>query len=131
MEIKTRFESIVEKRIREAMEEGKFDNLPGHGKPLALDDDSHVPEDLRLAHKILKNAGCIPKEIEINFEIRRMEDLIAGMEDVSDKYRAMKKLAVLKQKMLMNKSSATLHVPEQYEQTLIERIEKKSNSSEK
>ncbi|MBU1172677.1 MAG: DUF1992 domain-containing protein [Proteobacteria bacterium] len=126
MDVKTRFESIVEKRIREAMEQGKFDNLPGHGKPLALDDDDHVPDDLKLAHKILKNAGCIPKEIEINYEIRRMEDLISGMNDVSDKYRAMKKLAVLKQKMLMNKSSAALHIPEHYEQNLVERLEKKS-----
>ena len=65
----TRFDSIVEKKIREALEQGKLDNLPGHGKPLNLEDDGHVPDDLKLAHKILKNAGCVPKELEINIEI--------------------------------------------------------------
>ena len=126
MDIVTRFDSIVEKRIREAMDEGKFDNLPGHGKPLSMDDDSNIPEDLRLAHKILKNAGCVPKELEINMEVKRMEDLIAGMDDVTEKYRAMKKLNVLKQKMLKNKSAAAFHIPETYEDKVIERVEKKS-----
>lgn len=124
MEMTTRFESIVEKRIREAMEQGKFDNLPGHGKPLALEDDRHIPEDMRLAHKILKNAGCVPKEIELNCEVRRMEDLIAGMDDVTAKYKAMKKLALLKQNMMKTKGVAAFHIPEDYEKNLIERMEK-------
>ena len=55
---------IVEQRIREAQEKGEFDDLAGHGKPLALEDDRHIPEDLRLAYKILKNAGCLPPEVE-------------------------------------------------------------------
>lgn len=126
MDIVTRFDSIVEKRIREAMEEGKFDNLPGHGKPLCLDDDSNVPDDLKLAYKILKNAGCVPKELELNFEIKRMEDLIAGMDDLTAKYQAMKKLNVLRQKMLKNKSPAAFHIPEGYEDKVVERVEKKS-----
>lgn len=126
MDIVTRFDSIVEKRIREAMDDGKFDNLPGHGKPLSKEDDSNIPEDLRLAHKILKNAGCVPKELEINMEVKRMEDLIAGMDDVTEKYRAMKKLNVLRQKMLKNKSAAAFHIPETYEDKVVERVEKKS-----
>ena len=49
---------IAEDRIRAAQDEGVFDNLPGKGKPLQLDDDSGIPEDMRLAFKILKNAGA-------------------------------------------------------------------------
>lgn len=129
MDIKTRFDSIVEKKIREAQESGKFDNLQGHGKPLDLDDDNHIPEDLRLSHKILKNAGCVPQELEINLEIRRMEDLIADMSDVTDKYRAMKKLNVLKQKMLRSKPcSSAFNIPDDYEQKVVERIEKKTTT---
>ena len=131
MDIQTRFDRIVEKKIREALEQGKFDNLPGHGKPLCLDDDSHIPEDMRLAHKILKNAGCVPKEIEINIEIRRMEDLISGMTDVSEKYKAMKKLGVLRQTMLKTRGSAAFHVPEGYEDKLVDRLEKKTSPLEK
>jgi len=48
------YEKIVEQRIKEAMEKGEFENLPGKGKPIPLEDDSHVPEDLRLAYKLLK-----------------------------------------------------------------------------
>ena len=57
-------EFIAEQRIAEAIENGDFDNLPGAGKPLELDDDSLVPEELRLAYRILKNAGFVPPEIE-------------------------------------------------------------------
>ena len=55
---------IAEQRIAEAIANGDFDDLPGSGKPLELDDDSLVPEELRLAYRILKNAGFVPQEIE-------------------------------------------------------------------
>ncbi len=55
---------IAEQRIAEAIENGDFDDLPGSGKPLELDDDSLVPEELRLAYRVLKNAGFVPPEIE-------------------------------------------------------------------
>lgn len=55
---------IAEQRIAEAIENGDFDDLPGSGKPLQLDDDSLVPEELRLAYRVPKNAGFVPSEIE-------------------------------------------------------------------
>ena len=55
---------IAEQRIAEAIANGDFDDLPGSGKPLELDDDSLLPEELRLAYRILKNAGFVPQEIE-------------------------------------------------------------------
>lgn len=55
---------IAEQRIAEAIANGDFDDLPGSGKPLELDDDSLVHEELRLAYRILKNAGFVPPEIE-------------------------------------------------------------------
>ena len=67
---------IAEERIREAMEEGRFDNLPGKGKPLNLEDESGIPEDVRLAFKILKNAGCLPIEMEVRKEIYSLRQLI-------------------------------------------------------
>ncbi len=33
------YESWIDRQIREAQERGEFDNLPGAGKPLHLDDD--------------------------------------------------------------------------------------------
>ena len=67
---------IVEERIQKAQEEGVFDNLPGKGKPLQLDDDTWVPEDLRLAYKILKNSNCLPIEMELRKEIFNLRQLL-------------------------------------------------------
>ena len=68
------FEKIVEERIKKAMQKGHFDNLPCSGKPLDMDSDANVPEDLRIAHKILKNADCLPPEIELKKEIRKTNE---------------------------------------------------------
>ena len=54
------FSRIVEERIRRAQKRGDFKNLSGSGKPLVFEDDSLVPEELRLAYKILRNANCLP-----------------------------------------------------------------------
>jgi hypothetical protein len=67
---------LAEDRIEEAQREGLFDNLPGKGKPLSLDDDSGVPEDLRLTFKILKNSNCLPIEMELRKEIYNLRQLI-------------------------------------------------------
>ena len=118
------FDKIVEERIRTAQQRGEFDNLTGSGKPLALDDDGHVAEELRLAHKILKNADCLPPEIELKKEIARTEDLLAGMKDTSEKYRILKKLNFLIMQLnLMNVRSIEFEVPQQYAAKLVERLE--------
>jgi hypothetical protein len=78
-------EKIAEKKIREAIERGEFANLPGAGKPLRLEDDSMIPEDLRVAYKILKNAGCIPPELELRREIITLRDLLRSIEDEDGK----------------------------------------------
>ena len=98
-------QQVAERKIREAIERGEFDNLEGRGKPLVLEDDSGIPEDLRLAYKILKNANCLPPEIEIKRDIRQMEDLLAALEDEQEKYRQLKRLnwAVTKLNMLRDR----------------------------
>ncbi|MGZ8439537.1 MAG: DnaJ family domain-containing protein [Candidatus Deferrimicrobiaceae bacterium] len=77
--------NIAERKIREAIERGEFANLPGAGKPLRLEDDSMIPEDLRVAYKILKNAGCIPPELELRREIITLRDLLRSIEDDDEK----------------------------------------------
>jgi len=99
-------QGLIEKRIKEAQERGEFDNLPGKGKPLNLEDDSNVPEELRIAYKILKNAGYLPPEIELKKEIRQMEDMLADMPDEKERYRLIKKinLKITKLNMMGRKS---------------------------
>jgi hypothetical protein len=100
------YQKIIEQKIREAAEKGEFDNLPGQGKPLNLEDESGIPEDLRLAYKVLKNANCLPPEIELRKEIRQMEDLLADIPDEKEKYRQIKKinLKIMKLNMMGHKS---------------------------
>lgn len=75
------FARIAEERIREAQKEGAFDNLPGKGKPLQLEDLSMVPEDLRMSYHILKNAQVLPLEAEIQKEIHTLQDLLKYVEE--------------------------------------------------
>ena len=72
------FSRIAENRIREGMASGRFENLPGAGRPLNLDEYFSAPEDLRMAHSILRNANCAPAEVELLNEISRLEGAIAG-----------------------------------------------------
>jgi len=60
---------VVDKAIREAQERGEFDNLPGKGRPLRWDDE-HMPPEMRMVNRILKNAGFAPSWIEDDKWIR-------------------------------------------------------------
>lgn len=84
--------NIAEERIKKAQEEGAFDNLPGKGKPLKLDDDSSVPEDLRLSFKVLKNANCLPLEMELRKEIFSIHQLIQSALDPDTRHELRREL---------------------------------------
>ncbi len=74
-------ERLAEEKIREAMERGEFDDLPLAGKPLDLESNGLVPEDLRLAYKLLKDAGYLPPEMELRKEILSLKELLSTVED--------------------------------------------------
>jgi len=65
------WESAIERQIREAMEEGRFDNLPHHGEPLPNDENPYAG-DLGLAFHMLKNASVAPPWIEADKEVREL-----------------------------------------------------------
>jgi hypothetical protein len=117
------FEQIVEERIRQAQESGEFVDLPGSGKPLVLEDLSGVPEELRLAYKILKNADCKPPELQLKDEIQRTEQLLENMPDTREKYRTVKKLNFLIMKFNAVRGRSTqFEMPQRYEARLVERF---------
>lgn len=120
------FDRIIEERIRTAQARGEFDNLQGAGRPLNLAEDSHIPADLRMAHRILKNAGCLPPEIDLKKEIDRTEDLLAGMPETEEKYRLLKKLNCMILKLnIMGGRRAGFDVPQRYMGKVVDRIGKK------
>jgi DnaJ homologue, subfamily C, member 28, conserved domain len=77
--------TLVENRIKEAIEEGKFDNLSGSGRPLDLEEYFATPEPLRMAFSILKSAKCVPPEVELVNEIARLEHALANATDATER----------------------------------------------
>jgi len=70
-------DALAERHITEAAERGEFDGLPGAGAPLPPEDNELVPEELRAAYRLLKNAGCLPSELQASAELREIEALLA------------------------------------------------------
>ena len=119
---------IAEQRIAKAMEKGDFVSAKWKNKPLPLDDDSHVPDDLKMAYKILKNSGYLPPEIEQRKEIKKVEDLIAATEDEHERLRQMKKLNVLLMKLDAGRPTATsISSQHDYYRQVVERITLRSS----
>jgi hypothetical protein len=119
-------QDIIERKIKESQEKGEFDNLPGRGEPLKLEDDSGVPKDLRMAYKILKNADCLPPELELKKEIRQMEDMLAGIPDEKERYRLMKKINMKITRLnMMGRKSPLLEADQVYYSKVIDKLGKK------
>jgi hypothetical protein len=116
-------QSLVDARIEEARLRGEFDNLPGAGKPLP-EEDLSVPEELRLAHRILKNAGVLPPELGELSEINQLmtaldrSDLGGG-----DRESAGRRLRALLTKLELSGKPATARMLwQQYEDRLRDRF---------
>jgi hypothetical protein len=126
------FNKIVEERIRRAQQKGEFDNLEGSGKPLDFLDDQAVAEELRLAYKILKNADCLPPEIELKKEIQQTEELLRGMGETAAKHRTIKKLNFLIMKLnTLRNTSIEFEAPQKYSDKMIEKFEASTSRSDK
>jgi DnaJ-like protein len=78
---------LAESKIRAAMARGEFEHLPGQGRPLVLDDLNRVPPELRMGFKLLRNAGCLPPELEARKEVARLGTLIAATGDAEERRR--------------------------------------------
>ena len=123
------FEKIVEERIRAAQRRGEFENLEGNGKPLRLNDESNIPEDLRLAYKVLRNAEMMPPEIELRKEILRTEDLLEQMPDTAEKYRLLNKLNFMITRLNVTRNGRIdFDIPQHYAVKILDRLGKSGKS---
>lgn len=92
-------ERSIDKIISEAMKQGKFDNLPGSGKPLPRDENDTTPAELRMAFTVLKNAGYVPVEAEWLREIDALSDRLARTTDPEERGRLTREIQQLKLKV--------------------------------
>ena len=121
---------IAERRIDEALREGTLDVASWRNRPLPMTNDHLVPDELRMAHKILKNAGYLPPEIETKKEIQQIEDLLADCEDEYTRVRQLKKLNYLVMKLNAMKGEAVnIERQDEYYRRVVERISVRKKSS--
>jgi hypothetical protein len=111
---------LAERKIAAALEAGELDGLPGEGKPLDLDDDPLVPEDQRVAYRILKNAGFVPPELAEARERVELHALVARLDDDAGRRRAALRLAVLELKR--EAAGAASGLPAAYRGALLEKL---------
>lgn len=83
-------EKLIDKMIKEAMAKGEFDNLPGSGQPVDLSDYFATPEDVRLGHKMLKDANIIPEELELLREAEALKAELANCATEEEKRKVRK-----------------------------------------
>jgi hypothetical protein len=86
------FDKLVEALIKEAQERGEFDNLPGKGKPIDLTTYFEMPEDVRVAQSVLKNAGMTSPEVELLKEIAGLRQILATLADEKKKKEIQKQI---------------------------------------
>ncbi len=127
------FFKIAERRILEAIENGEFENLEGQGKPLQLEDEAFIPDDLRMAYRFLKNAGFVPPEIESRKELINMCALFNTLDDEKERLKKLRELNFLLLKVNLNrKKPLNFEDLPEYEGKLIDRFtEEKIESGSK
>ena len=86
------FDRIVEAILKEALERGEFDNLPGKGKPVDLTEYFETPEEVRLANSVLKNAGMTSREVDLLKEIADLKQILAALLDEKKKQEIEKQI---------------------------------------
>lgn len=117
------FALIAERKIQEAMREGMFEGLEGTGRPLAFEDETWIPEDLRAAYRVLKNAGCIPPELEDRKVIMNLRSLIDTIDDDGERLRKVKELNFRIMRFNMNrKTPMNVDGFPEYEQKIIKKL---------
>lgn len=119
---------IAEERILQAQREGAFENLPGNGKPLVLDDDSMIPPELRAAYRILKNAGYAPPEVLARRDIADLEAAITDpATDDPTRRQAIARLHLLCARL--GATGRDLRIEQAYWERLVERMTHGEKSS--
>lgn len=122
---------IAEQKILEAINNKSLSFEKWKNKPLPLEDDRNIPDDLKMAYKILKNSGYLPPELEERKEVQRLEELIAATEDEHERLRQMKKLNVLLMKIDAHRTTpVNIAQQDEYYRKIVERVSLNSKPKE-
>lgn len=114
----------AERHILDAQRKGEFDDLPGRGEPLTLDDDLHVPPELRAGYRLLKNAGCLPPELEQRREAVALTDLLKAVRPDDPQHAELSRQLALLELKLRQAGLSTDFLRGEYADRLHSKIDK-------
>lgn len=112
----------AERHISDAQRKGDFDNLPGSGEPLVLDDDSFIAPELRAGYRLLKNAGCLPPELEQRKEAVELGDLLKGIREDDPRHKELSRRLALVELKLRQAGMNTDFLRGEYSERLMQKI---------
>ncbi len=117
-------ERLAEQKIQEAQARGEFDHLPGAGKPLPEEEDlPGVDPALRMAYRVLKNAGYVPEEVRLRREIAEVQQLLwHSLEDELLSSKARRRLLMLTERLGYLRGG-NLMVEDRYMDRIAERLD--------
>ena len=123
-------DSLAEEHILLAIRRGEFDDLPGQGQPLILQDDSAVPAELRVGYRILRNSGYLPAELTLRKEISELEGLLHQVEMGAAQQAIRRRLCLLQARLAMQGHDANLLLREQaYREKVIAKMVRDDNKN--
>ncbi|MDO2442941.1 DUF1992 domain-containing protein [Enterobacter nematophilus] len=112
----------AERHIRDAQNKGDFDNLAGSGEPLELEDDLHIAPELRAGYRLLKNAGCLPPELEQRREALALVDLLKGIRQDDPRHTELSRRLALIELKLRQAGMNTEFLHGEYSERLLKKI---------
>jgi DnaJ homologue, subfamily C, member 28, conserved domain len=119
----TLIDQLAERHIQQAAQRGEFDDLPGAGKPLVLDDDALIPEELRAGYRLLKNAGYLPPELRLNKEIKEAEQMLACVRDGGERDKAERRLCWLRLRLGQSRGDGVdFDIERRYREKLLQKL---------
>lgn len=119
-------DALVEQRINEAAARGEFNDLPGAGAPLQFADDVLVPEEVRVANRILKNAGFVPPAVEQLRALRGLQEEFDRVTDPAARCQLQAKMLALD--MALESLRGGGCVPHEYRRRIAERLSERALS---
>lgn len=114
----------AEQRILDAQRNGELNDLPGSGQKLILEDDTHVPPELRAGYRLLKNAGFLPPEMLQRKEAIELCDLLSNLGPEQPEYAALKKQLLLLEMKLRQAGMSTEFLRTRYGAAIAKRMAK-------
>lgn len=123
-------ERLAEEKISQAIARGEFDDLPGAGRPIPDEDDlTLVPADLRMAYRVMKNAGFVPEEVRLRREIADTAQLLALCDDGSPEERQGRARLRLLMQRLGEMRGGSVSLDDAYARQLAERFDRQVRGS--